>query len=87
MVDYKTILRLSDEKYSLRQISASVGHSHHKVKDVLELAHKNGITTPLDESVTNSELEKLLYPKRQTLADPTPSQTMSTFIANCQRKA
>lgn len=66
MVDYKTILKLSAEKYSLRQIAVSVGHSHHTVKDVLELAQKYGITAPLNESVTNAELEKLLYPERQT---------------------
>ena len=66
MVDYKTILSLSAEKHSLRQIAVSVGHSHHTVKDVLELAQKYGITTPLDESVTNAVLEKLLYPERQT---------------------
>ena len=66
MVDYKTILKLSSENYSLRQIAASVGHSHHTVKDVLELAQKRGITHPLDDSVTNADLEKLLYPERQT---------------------
>ena len=66
MVDYKRILKLSSENYSLRQIAASVGHSHHTVKDVLELAQKRGITHPLDDSVTNADLEKLLYPERQT---------------------
>ena len=66
MVDYKTILKLSAEKYSLGQIAVSVGHSHHTVKDVLELAQKYGITALLNESVTNADLEKLLYPERQT---------------------
>ncbi|MBQ3138753.1 MAG: integrase [Ruminococcus sp.] len=40
MVDYKEILRLSHNGYSLRQIAASTGHSHHTVKNVLELAEK-----------------------------------------------
>ena len=66
MVDYTRILKLSSENYSLRQIAASVGHSHHTVKDVLELAQERGITQPLDDSVTNVDLEKLLYPERQT---------------------
>ena len=66
MVDYKTILKLSAENYSLSQIAASIGHSHHSVKDVLELAQKHGITAPLDESVTNADLEKLLYLEWQT---------------------
>ena len=38
MVDYKEILRLSQQYYSLRQIAASVCHSHHTVKNVLDLA-------------------------------------------------
>ena len=43
MVDYKEILRLTSMRYSLRQTAASVGHSHHTVKDVLKLAVKHGV--------------------------------------------
>lgn len=43
MVDYKEILRLSQQYYSLRQIAASVCHSHHTVKNVLDLAAQHGI--------------------------------------------
>ena len=66
MVDYKEILRLSSIGYSLRQTAASVGHSHHTVKNVLELAEKRGIEWPVDDDVTNVELEKLFYPERKT---------------------
>lgn len=66
MVDYKEILRLSNMGYSLRQTAASAGHSHHTVKNVLELAKKYGVAYPLDENVTNAELEKLFYPERKT---------------------
>lgn len=66
MVDYKKILRLTNMGYSLRQTAASVGHSHHTVKNVLELAEKRGIEWPVDDDVTNVELEKLLYPERKT---------------------
>lgn len=65
MVDYKEILRLSSMGYSLRQIAASVGHSHHTVKNVIELAERQGVRWPLDDDVTNPELEKLLYPERK----------------------
>lgn len=34
MVDYKEILRLSHNGYSLRQIAASTAHSHHTVAPV-----------------------------------------------------
>lgn len=66
MVDYKEILRLTSIGYSLRQTAASVGHSHHTVKNVLELAEKCGIEWPVDNDVTNVELEKLFYPERKT---------------------
>ncbi len=42
MVDYREILRLS-ELYSQRQIAASVGSSHHTIKEVLETANAKGI--------------------------------------------
>ena len=65
MVDYKEILRLTNMGYSQRQIASSTGHSHHTVKNVLELAVKNGVKWPLDDDVTNAELEKLFYPERK----------------------
>ena len=40
MIDYKTILRLHSEKFSLRQIAARVGNSHHTVKKVIDAAAK-----------------------------------------------
>ena len=52
MVDYKEILRLTSMGYSLRRTAASVGHSHHTVKNVLELAAKHGVEWPIDEDVT-----------------------------------
>lgn len=70
MVDYKGILRLSSEGYSQRQIAASVGHSHHTVKNVLDLAAQHRIEWPLDEDITNAELEKLFYPDRRDAGIP-----------------
>ena len=64
MVDYKAILRLNSEKLSLRQVAARVGNSHHTVKNVIDTAAKNGVAWPIEEDVTNQELEKLLFPDR-----------------------
>ena len=64
MIDYKTILRLHGEKFSLRQIAARVGNSHHTVKKVIDTAAKSGVIMTLGEDVTNQELEKLLFPDR-----------------------
>lgn len=66
-VDYREILRLDSLHYSRKRISISIGSSHHTVKDVLDTATQKGITWPLDNDVTNAELEALLFPdKRKT---------------------
>ncbi len=51
MVDYKEILRLSQQYYSLRQIAASVCHSHHTVKNDLDLAAQHGIEWQLADDM------------------------------------
>lgn len=61
-VDYREILRLNSLNYSRRRISASVGSSHHTVKDVLDAAVQTGISWPLDGDVTNTDLASLLFP-------------------------
>lgn len=65
MVDYREILRLDSLGYSQRQIASSARSSHHTVKAVLELAQMNNISWPMDDSVTNHDLERLFYPERQ----------------------
>jgi len=65
MVDYREILRLASLGYSQRQIASSVRSSHHTVKAALELAHENNISWPLEDSVTNRELDQLFHPDRQ----------------------
>ena len=86
MVDYKEILRLSQQYYSLRQIAASVCHSHHTVKNVLDLAAQHGIEWPLDDDITNAELEKLFHPDKKVQGYPMQSSTTSTSTANCPRR-
>ena len=58
-VDYREILRLDFLHYSRKRISTSIGSSHHTVKDVLDAAARKGITWPLDDDVTNAELEAM----------------------------
>ena len=64
MVNYKEILRLNHEGYSQRQIESSVHCSRHTVRDVLAVAQKHNLTWPLDESVTNEQIESILFPER-----------------------
>lgn len=64
MVNYKEILRLNHEGYSQRQIESSVHCSRHTVRDVLAAAKAHNLIWPLDESVTNEQIEAILFPER-----------------------
>ena len=64
MVNYKEILRLSHEGYSQRQLESSLHCSRHTIREVLTMAKENGITYPLDDSLTNEQLEAILFPNR-----------------------
>lgn len=62
MIDYREILRLDSLGYSRRRISSMVNSSHHTVEDTLKAAHDTGITWPLEDDVTNAELQGILFP-------------------------
>ena len=64
MVNYKEIIRLSAEGNSQRQIAAGSGNSRNTVIEVLESAKSHNVTWPLDGSVTNEQLEAILFPNR-----------------------
>ena len=65
MVDYKGILRLSsDPKNSKRGIASTLHCSHHTVSDVQAAAKEAGVEWPLDDSVTNEMLRRILFPEK-----------------------
>ena len=67
MANYREILRLVSLKHSQREIAASLKCSRNTIGEVLNAAAQKGITWPLDNDVTNAELEALLFPdKRKT---------------------
>lgn len=67
MVDYLEILRLSsDLKNSQRCIASIVHCSRHTIRAVLEAAKKAGLSWPLDDTVTNETLKRVLFPERAT---------------------
>ena len=76
MVDYREILRYQSLGYSQRQIEQTVHSSHHTVEDTLKAAHEKGITWPLDEDITNADLQEILFPGKYTYASP---HTMPDF--------
>ncbi len=62
MIDYREILRLDSLGYSRRRISSMVNSSHHTVEDTLQAAHDAGIVWPLEDDVTNAELQGMRKP-------------------------
>lgn len=67
MVNYKEILRLLHEGYSQREIERSLHTSRRKIREFLDAASKHNITWPLEEAVTNEQLEAILFPERYAL--------------------
>ena len=82
MVNYKEILRLNHEGYSQRQIEASVHCSRHTVRDVLSVAEKHNLLWPLDESVTNEQIEAILFPERYSAVSMYLEPDSSTFTTS-----
>ena len=64
MVNYKEILRLLNEGYSQREIERSLHTSRRKIREFLDAAAHHNITWPLEESVTNEQIEAILFPER-----------------------
>ena len=64
MVNYKKILQLASEEYTQRQIAASVAHSCNIVGGFLNVAKARNIAWPLEEAVTNEQIEAILFHER-----------------------
>lgn len=70
MIDYREILRLEDLKHSRRSIALETQSSRNTVAAVLVAAKAAGISWPLDDDVTNQELQELLFPEKYAFASP-----------------
>ncbi|MGI5989804.1 MAG: hypothetical protein ACOX78_06020 [Lachnospiraceae bacterium] len=64
MVNYREILRLKSLKYSNTDIAASVHSSRNTMQEVLRLSKALNIQWPLEDDVSNFDLEAVLYPER-----------------------
>ena len=63
MVNYREILRMTaDGSYGIRQIKADAHCSYEKIRETQEAAKAKGISWPLDDDVTNEELQEFLFP-------------------------
>ena len=72
MTDYLKILRLDYLDYSQQRIADSARCSRHTIRKVLEAVSKANIHWPLDEDITNTELERILFPDKY--------QKISTYV-------
>ena len=63
MTKYREIIRLKGLNFSERNIALSCSVSRNTVSKVLKRAGELNITWPLDESMTDDALEKLMFPK------------------------
>ena len=67
MVDCLEILRLSSNPKNSQRCIASIVHcSRHTIRAVLEAVKKAGLSWPLDDTVTNEMLKRILFPERAT---------------------
>lgn len=66
MTKYREILRLHCLNFSERNIALSCSVSRNTVSKVLNKAHELGISWPLDASLTDETLERLLFPKEKS---------------------
>ena len=88
MVDYREILRLAHENCSQRSIAASIHSSHHTVSETLKAAKEKHIEWPLDETVTNAQLEEILFPNKYYLhCNYLPTAIICRLILNTSTKS
>ncbi len=66
MINYREILRLLSLGYTQTQIASSLHCSRNTVRDVKNTSARLEVKWPLDDNVTNEDLEALLYPKKNT---------------------
>lgn len=64
MPNYLEILRLDSLNYSQRTIETTAHCSRHTVRSILQTAKEKQITWPLDDGITNEELEDILFPDK-----------------------
>ena len=70
MVDYREILRLQSLGDSIRSIARSVCSGRDTVSEALRVAEAGGIVWPLEDDVTNEDIQAILFPGKYAYASP-----------------
>ena len=68
MTKYREIIRLTGLGFSQRNIMASCGVSQKTVVKVQKRARELNISWPLDESMTDTELQRLMFSKESKVS-------------------
>ena len=80
----RDVLRLSAEGLSVRQISASLSIGRTTLQGYLEGAKTAAVSWPLPTTLTDTELERLLYPRTaQGVSQRARCRTGLISIASC----
>ena len=70
MVDYREILRLRSLGDSIRTIARSVCSGRDTVSEVLKAAEAAGIVWPLEDDVTNEDIQAVLFSGKYAHSSP-----------------
>lgn len=70
MIDYRDILRLHYLGRSQRSIALEVQSSRDTVAATLTVARAAGISWPLDDEITNEDIQEILFPGKYAMASP-----------------
>ena len=83
MTKYREIIRLTGLGFSQRNIMASCGVSQKTVVKVQKRARELNISWPLDESMTDTELQKLMFSKESKVSASKKMPDYATSVRNC----
>lgn len=64
MVNYREIIRLKSLNYSNVRVAISCGSSRNTVAEVWKLTQDKNLSWPIPDTLTNENIEQLLYPER-----------------------
>lgn len=67
MTDYRKIITLRGIGCSKREIARSGFASRETVSNILEAADRLGSQWPLDDDITNADLERMLFPDKERI--------------------
>ena len=70
MTDYRNILRLHSQGHSQRELERELHCSRHTISAVLVQSAAAGITWPLEDGVTNEDIQEILFPGKYAYASP-----------------